>query len=145
MDQIAAGVGLDRELLRAVLQDLAARSQGAARLARILQQLAEGRTLTDASRELGLTKDEITAALQPSEQLANRLCSVLMARVALPNPPAGYLGTTAQGPLRTMPVRFPAEQYQRLKDWCEQNNFPMAVVVRGVVERFLDQQQPRAA
>jgi predicted DNA-binding protein len=38
-------------------------------------------------------------------------------------------------------VRFPEPQYQRLKGWCEEHSFPMAVVVRGVVERFLDEQQ----
>ena len=44
-----------------------------------------------------------------------------------------------------MPVRFPEPQYERLKKWCEEHNFPMAVVVRGVVERFLDEQQRRPA
>lgn len=41
-----------------------------------------------------------------------------------------------------MPVRFPVPLYERLKQWCEQNNFPMAVVVRGLVERFLEEQAP---
>ncbi len=45
------------------------------------------------------------------------------------------------GKMCAIPVRFPEQQYKRLKEWCEANGFPMAVVVRGVVERFLDQQQ----
>ena len=145
VDQIARALGIDSALLHAVLQDLATRPRSSGRLAGIFHQLAEGSTLAQAARELGLAKDEIVAALQPSEELASSVCSALMARAALPGPPATYLPTSAQGPLRTMPVRFPEQQYQRLKDWCEQNNFPMAVVVRGVVERFLDEQQRRVA
>ena len=37
-----------------------------------------------------------------------------------------------------VPVRFPAARYEQLKAWCEQHNFPMAAVIRGLVERFLD-------
>ena len=39
---------------------------------------------------------------------------------------------------QVVPVRFPADRYEQLKAWCEQHNFPMAAVVRGLVERFLD-------
>ena len=87
-----------------------------------------------------MTEDELADELEPTEQLTSIVCAVLMARAALPSPPAGLVG--ASGPLRTMPVRFPEQQYQRLKAWCEEHKFPMAVVVRGVVERFLDEQQP---
>jgi hypothetical protein len=47
---------------------------------------------------------------------------------------------TGETELRTVPIRFPLAQYDLLKRWCEANNFPMAVVVRGLVERFLEQQ-----
>ena len=47
---------------------------------------------------------------------------------------------TNETELRTVPIRFPQAQYERLKQWCENNKFPMAVVVRGLVERFLEQQ-----
>ncbi|MDP8943229.1 MAG: hypothetical protein M3N16_03815 [Actinomycetota bacterium] len=50
------------------------------------------------------------------------------------------------GPVQQMiPVRLSEEQHRRLKEWCAQHNFPMAVVVRGLVERFLDDQERRAA
>ena len=65
--------------------------------------------------------------------------AVLTGRAALSSPPPAAIG--GSGPLRTMPVRFPEQQYKRLKAWCEEHKFPMAVVVRGVVERFLDEQQ----
>jgi hypothetical protein len=47
---------------------------------------------------------------------------------------------TRETELRTVPIRFPLAQYELLKQWCEDKNFPMAVVVRGLVERFLEQQ-----
>jgi hypothetical protein len=37
-----------------------------------------------------------------------------------------------------VPIRFPLERYDQLKTWCREHNFPMAAVVRGLVERFLD-------
>jgi hypothetical protein len=145
VDQVAAVLGLDASLLRAVLRDLTRRSHGSERLAGIFHRLAEGDAIGQAAQALGLTEDEVVAQLEPSEQLTRTVCAALVGRTALPGPAAGYLASSAQGPLRTMPVRFPEQLYQRLKDWCEQNNFPMAVVVRGVVERFLDEQQRRVA
>ncbi len=50
------------------------------------------------------------------------------------------------GPDQVMiPVRLSEAQHRRLKQWCEQHNFPMAVVVRGLIERFLDSWEKRAA
>jgi hypothetical protein len=143
VEQIAALHGLDPDLLRSALQDLATRSHRSDRLAPIFQQLAEGRSIEDAARQLKLSRQEIVAELQPTDEMTDTLRGALMARAALVGPPAGYLGTVAQGPLRTIPVRLPEQQYQRLKNWAEQNTFPMAVIVRGVIERFLDEQQQR--
>ena len=39
----------------------------------------------------------------------------------------------------TIPVRLSQAQHQRLKHWCAKHGFPMAVVVRGLIERFLDE------
>ena len=44
----------------------------------------------------------------------------------------------AAGPWQTVPVRLPGELHDRLKQWCQANNFTMAVVMRGLVARFLD-------
>lgn len=142
--QLAAELGVEPGLLQVALRDLAARPHVSDRLAGILGQLAEGNTITQAARNVGITKKETAAELEPSDELVGALCASLMARAALPGPSAGYLATTTQGPWRTMPVRLPVQQYERLKGWCEENSFPMAVVVRGVVERFLDEQQRRA-
>ncbi len=40
-----------------------------------------------------------------------------------------------------MPVRFPVSLHERLKTWSADNGFPIAAVVRGLVERFLDEQR----
>jgi hypothetical protein len=42
---------------------------------------------------------------------------------------------------KMLPVRFPAKTHEQLKAWCEQHNYPMAAVVRGLVERFLESQR----
>ncbi len=41
-----------------------------------------------------------------------------------------------------VPVRFPADQHAQLRDWCAEHGFSMAVVIRGLVTRFLEQQSP---
>lgn len=41
---------------------------------------------------------------------------------------------------KIVPIRFPVEVHEQLKAWCEQHHFPMAAVVRGLVERFLESQ-----
>lgn len=46
---------------------------------------------------------------------------------------------------QVIPVRLSEDSHRRLKAWCAEHNFPMAVVVRGLVDRFLDSRQERAA
>jgi hypothetical protein len=41
-------------------------------------------------------------------------------------------------------IRLPSDQHERLRAWCTEHNFSIAAVIRGVVERFLEEQQ-RAA
>lgn len=41
---------------------------------------------------------------------------------------------------KVVPIRFPPRVYEELKGWCEEHQFPMAAVVRGLVERFLQSQ-----
>lgn len=140
IEELSRLLGLDPDILTAVLHDLAKRRYGSDRLSKIFHQLADGKSRSQIADEIGVTEREIAEELEPTEQLTSTVCAVLMARAALPSPPPRAFGPS--GPLRTMPVRFPEQQYKRLKAWCEAHNFPMAVVVRGVVERFLDEQQP---
>jgi hypothetical protein len=49
-------------------------------------------------------------------------------------------GSTSESDVKVVPIRFPAGRYEQLKAWSEEHNFPMAAVVRGLVDRFLDSQ-----
>ena len=42
-----------------------------------------------------------------------------------------------------VPVRFSADQHARLRAWCTEHGFSMATVIRGLVDRFLESQQPQ--
>ncbi len=64
---------------------------------------------------------------------------------AWPDPSTLFTAQKPMGPQQSMiPVRLSEAQHQRLKQWCAEHNFPMAVVVRGLIERFLDGFQKRA-
>jgi hypothetical protein len=64
-------------------------------------------------------------------------------------PDSGYeltlppLGPETGGPWQSVPVRLSTDQHERLKQWCQTNGFTMAVVLRGLVARFLDDQATR--
>jgi hypothetical protein len=53
------------------------------------------------------------------------------------------LGAETVGPWQSVPVRLSTDQHERLKQWCQANGFTMAVVLRGLVARFLDDQASR--
>lgn len=139
VDEVAHLLELEPDILSAVLHDLAKRRYRSDRLDKVFEHLADRNPIAQIAVELGVTESEIAGELEPTEQLTSTVCAALMARTALPSPPSSVFG--ASGPLRTMPVRFPEQQYERLKAWCEEHKVSMAVVVRGVVERFLDEQQ----
>ncbi len=46
--------------------------------------------------------------------------------------------------LQMVPVRFSSEQHALLREWCAEHGFSMATVIRGLVARFLESQQPEA-
>jgi len=46
--------------------------------------------------------------------------------------------TTGRGALKVLPVRLPEADYERLRQFCQVNGFSMAVVIRTLLERFLD-------
>jgi hypothetical protein len=77
--------------------------------------------------------------LLPSGSLVQHLYSS-DARLDISHPP---LGPETGGPWQSVPVRLSTEQHERLKQWCQANGFTMAVVLRGLVARFLDDQATR--
>jgi len=70
-------------------------------------------------------------------------------RAAWPDPSSLATLFTPQKPMGPeqimIPVRLSEAQHRRLKQWCSEHNFPMAVVVRGLIDRFLDSWDKRAA
>jgi len=54
-------------------------------------------------------------------------------------------GTGADADLRVLPVRLPAVDHDRLRAFSREHGFSMAVIIRTLVERFLDGQARRWA
>ena len=58
---------------------------------------------------------------------------------------ASLLGAEIQAPtatgvrMKVLPVRLPEAEHERLRQFCQASGFSMAVVIRALVERFLDQ------
>jgi hypothetical protein len=44
-----------------------------------------------------------------------------------------------RGEHQVVPIRLPTDQHTALRDWCQEHGFAMATVVRGLVERFLEE------
>jgi hypothetical protein len=43
--------------------------------------------------------------------------------------------------LQLVTIRLPTESHAKLRTWCSEHGFTMAAVVRGLIERFLEDQQ----
>jgi hypothetical protein len=54
-------------------------------------------------------------------------------------------GRAAVAELKVLPVRLPVADYERLREWSKSHDFSMAVIIRTLVERFLDAQEARPA
>jgi hypothetical protein len=60
---------------------------------------------------------------------------------SIPRPiPGGPGMAVVPGQSAMLPVRLPPELHERLRRWSTEQGFSMAGVVRGLVERFLDEQ-----
>jgi hypothetical protein len=56
---------------------------------------------------------------------------------------AAALGTNEEHQLVTF--RLPVDRHSELRDWCASHDFTMAAVIRGLVDRFLEEQRPDPA
>jgi hypothetical protein len=101
---------------------------------KVLEELIEARFAV-AGTGLAELPREVVAGLP--EQLPSRMF--------LGEPRLELLkGTPGAGEtLTVVPARLSSEQHERLKQWCQANGFTMAVVLRGLVARFLDEQARR--
>ncbi len=165
VQDVAELYGAREDGISAAFRDVASRPDTPERLSSVLLLLADGRTGAEAAEELGLSPEEVDAEIErllPSPA-ARRLGGALQASSVLTQlevpvaglhasggamAPASAFGAATsggRGEQRMFPVRLPDAQYRRLKEWCSAHGFAMAVVVRGLVERFLDEQDRRAA
>ncbi len=157
VERIALNCGIRVDAARAALHETAAHPDAKEPLASILRLIGDGRSHAEAATELGLSQTELSAALEPlgSSPLQHKLAHAF-STAAVARPLVGAVagserrkvvgsGALGHGAQQVVPVRFPEAQHQRLKDWCTTHGFSMAVVVRGLVERFLDDQERRAA
>jgi hypothetical protein len=153
VDRIARSCGIRVDAARAALREVAAHPDAGEPLASILRLIADGRLRAEIATELEITHHELSAALEPlsssslQQKIAHAFAVSAVARPLVGGPRADTVSAGALGPgaQQMVPVRFPEAQHQRLKDWCATHGFSMAVVVRGLVERFLDDQERRAA
>ena len=80
VEGVAEALGIHDDSVRAVFRDIASRPEVPERTASVLGLMADGRTCAQAAKELEVSEDEVTAAL---EEL-------------LPSPPARRLGRALQ-------------------------------------------------
>jgi hypothetical protein len=93
------------------------------------------------------------AAGLPGQPLAGQVVGHLSHQPSRAAPSLSSIGIgpsfrAGPGGQRMVPFRLPGPLYDRLKAWCGGHGFAMAVVMRGLVERFLDEQEalsPREA
>ena len=92
-----------------------------------------------------LTADERRRVLSALVEAA--IFPAATTRTAMPAlSPEGWFspGLKASAPTSVLPVRLPEDQLERLRSWCTDHGFSMAVVIRGLVDRFLDDQAQRS-
>ena len=94
-----------------------------------------------------LTAEERRRVLSALVEAAIVPGAATSARAAMPPSlsPEGWFspGLKSSAPASVLPVRLPTEQLERLRSWCADHGFSMAVVIRGLVDRFLDDQAQR--
>lgn len=89
------------------------------------------------------TRQEITAWLldrgTPAQTGSGRLAASVELRTGvLTSALGGSLPAGEESQLVTF--RLPAERHAELRAWCAEHGFTMAAVVRGLIERFLEDQ-----
>jgi hypothetical protein len=82
-----------------------------------------------------------SALLQPAPTIPGVPPDVVFTYPASSPLPIPAVGGPGQSTM--LPVRLPPELHERLRAWSAEQGFSMAGVVRGLVERFLDQQVGR--
>jgi hypothetical protein len=135
-------VGMDSQRLRELLIK-AVRELDQAEQDEILGEL-----LTGASARLFTAMPGLTASMhrRMSGREQAELVDFTTAFLAGPGFGPGAPGALGSpGDVKLLPVRLPTADYERLRTWSREHNFSMAVIIRTLVERFLNEQDQRAA
>src|SRR5207248_7757673 len=105
--------------------------------------------MTEPRREPAQLLAELLETLPPEDRkaltawLLPRMGGAGMSAWAVAARSASRLtGTLAAGEdSQLVTIRLPAERHAELRDWCATHEFTMAAVLRGLVDRFLEQQR----
>jgi hypothetical protein len=109
-----------------------------------------GRLLLKAVRQLPQRDQDVILRYLMTSFVGRRsdvgpqaMASTMVATDPLSSPSLqiGFHGAPTGPGQQTLPVRLSEKQHRELRDWCGRHNFSMAVVIRGLVERFLEAQR----
>lgn len=101
--------------------------------------------LPDADRDLvyawllrrGFEAEEADVLAVPTRARSVPVAALLQQEVTL-----GRGALTQTSGQQMVPVRFSSQQHAQLRQWCGEHGFSMAIVIRGLVSRFLETQLP---
>jgi hypothetical protein len=149
IEDIAAEVHAPEEFVRHLLPRLTEIVQPRSKLeADALDLFAQGLRRRQVAGRLKMKERELAKLILVAigrESLRHQLSSA--GGLAASFQPGNYMTPrmqSARTEYQMVPVRLAEAQHRRLKKWCEEHDFSMAVVMRGLVERFLDEQEKRA-
>lgn len=126
------------QLLLKALNGLSAEEQG-----QLLVQLLDRSTAVGGTGTPGVVPVNLDAPLGWAAGLESTALAEVFATAQVLRAPRRP-GATGEPELKVLPVRLPVADYERLRDFSRTHEFSMAVVVRTLVERFLDGQERSA-
>lgn len=147
--EIAEELGVPEELVLELLPELPLAVQPKSKLETdALDLFAQGLRRRQVAGRLKLKEKEVARLVLAAvgrENLRYKLTASSPEVASFPAPqwPTPRQQSTGSG-YQMVPLRLTGSQHARLKRWCEQHDFSMAVVMRGLIERFLDEQDASA-
>lgn len=111
-------------------------------LARALETLSSAQRQRVTAWLLARTTQQGVLGRPQRDQLAQQLTPATRLRELYGQPRFGSSLNLGEGH-HVVPVRLPNDLHASLRDWSGEHGFSMATVVRGLVARFLETQQPQ--
>lgn len=114
----------------------------------VMSLFAEGLSRAEVAGRMRISEEAVKEHVEAVVDREVRRASLLPLARSAARPielwPESVTGPSLSSRHQVLPVRLGEAQHRRLKEWCERHEFSMAVVIRGLVERFLDEQERRA-